>query len=114
VLRLVPQDSLTVSDLKRFDAVGDSCDIQQAIKLGVAQVFYAEDDTIVVLEVDEDSLIILAVLGHNGIAMMQTLIEIAWSMRLSFVWYCSKRRGMQRLLKSFNPVPHQNGYRIRV
>ncbi len=106
------QGTLTVSDLKRLDAVGDSLLIQAAVKSGAAQIFYTTDDTLVILQVDRGLLVVLAVVGQNAVVLTHTLISLARSMNLEALWYCTKRSGMQRLLKDFVLTRFENGYKV--
>ncbi len=106
------QVSLTVSDLQRLDAVGDSHLIQAAVKSGAAQVFYTADNTLVILQVDRGLLVVLAVVGRDAVTLTYTLITLARAMNLTALWFCTKRRGMQRLLKDFALTEFENGYKV--
>ena len=111
---LFNQDTLTVSDLLRLEAVGDSLQIQEAVESGKAQVFYVANDTLLIFQIDRESLVVLAIVDSGGVAIMQTLIILAREMQLRFVWYRTQRRGMQKLLQEFHPVRFENGYRVDV
>lgn len=100
-----------------LSGVGSSEDwekIKCQIEERTAQLFLCPDNTYLVIQHDRDAIVILAISGTNGVAIMQTLVSCAKHVGLKFVWYRTERPGMQRLLKQFNPVPYENGYRVNV
>lgn len=121
-MRMLHLGQLTPEAEKLLSGVGSSSNASyeewQKVKVLIAnqdaQLFLCPDNTYLVLQVDRDSLVVLALVGRNGVAIMQTLVSVAYSMGLKFVWYRTQRPGMLRLLKQFNPVPYENGYRVNV
>lgn len=117
MIRLLHLAKLTPAAEILLSGVGDANDwqeIKNEIVQGNAQLFLAPENTYLVLQVDRGALIVLAIVGKNGRAIMQTLIATAYRMQLDFVWYRTKRKGMQRLLKQFSPKQFENGYRINL
>lgn len=88
--------------------------IKSDIERKIAQLFALPDDTYMVLRIDRNELVCVALVGRNAIEVVETLIELAKTNQCDTVRFHTKRRGVPRLLKQFNPVQGETAYRIPV
>lgn len=81
-----------------------------------AQLFFTQDDTYLVLRVDahDSELVIVALTGKNGVAVMETVTHVAKQMGLRSVRFHTARRGLARLVKQFKPELIEKVYRVTV
>lgn len=79
-----------------------------------AQLFLCPGDTYLVLRIEGTELIIVACVGRNGDELMERCLEVAHAHGLTSIRFHTKRLGLPRLIKRFNPVELERVYRVNV
>lgn len=107
---------LTDHAIERLSAVDSElwAGIHADILNGDAQLFSCPHDTFLVLRIEENELVVVACVGQGGIAIMETVIELARVNGLETVRLHTARIGLPRLIKQFNPVEIERVYRVYV
>lgn len=116
-MRMLHLPAVTPHAEKRLLTAGDPYlwrQIKADIDAGRSQLFLCPNDTYIVLAIDRDALLFVAMVGSNAVEAVRSVIEIAYAKGLSTIRFQSAHKGMARLLKQFNPVVLQTTYEIKV
>lgn len=88
--------------------------IKADIIAGHAQLFLCPDDTYMVLRIDRNDLVFVALVGSGAVPLVDLAIQIARAHGLKSVRFHTAHKGVPRLLKQFNPYEVNRVYRIDV
>lgn len=88
--------------------------IRRDLMMNRAQLFECPDQTYLVIRVEGTELIILALAGKHGVAIMDFCLRLARAKGLESVRFHTSRPGLARLIKQFNPVELERVYKVTV
>ena len=117
MMRILHIPQLTAVAEEKLRAAGDPIiwqGIRADIEAGRSQLFLCPDDTYIVLALDDDEIIFVAMAGQNAVGAMETVLEIARVLGLQYVRFHTARKGLARLIKQYKPECVQSIYRITV
>lgn len=100
--------------LRRGGSSHDWESIQQAIEEKRAQLFFVNNGSYLVLQVERNDLFILAAAGVQGDLLMELCRQVAKQNDCKTISFNTSKKGLPRLLKHWNPVEVQRTYRINV
>lgn len=109
--------AITLHAEKKLSSAGDPYlwrQIKADIEANRSQLFLCPNDTYIVLSIDDDALVFVAMAGSNAVEVLRYVMEIARVKGLHKIRFQSARPGMARLIRRFNPRPLQTIFEIQV